>query len=134
MAKSQEEKTLKEDRGRRAMSTIDDARYVTGELRQSELLVTPALTELLEPGDRRFIALGWASSFCVYDGWTEYTLNLSPQDVFGDGWGMLSGFMVENLHHGCESCRILIDFTQGTIHVGDEECVERLLDEVVDER
>lgn len=133
MAKRQEEKIVK-DHGRLAMSATDDTRLMFEELRQSDLPVTPALKELLEPGDRRFIALGWDNGLCVYDGWTEYALgDLSLKDLFGSCavsavWG--DG----NAHHGCGRTHILIDFAQGIIYTGNEACVERILDEVVDEQ
>jgi hypothetical protein len=96
--------------------------------------VTLALARLLEPGDRRFMALGWANGLCVYDGWTEYTLgDLSLKDLFGSR-GMSAVLRAGNAYHGCERTHILIDFAQGIIYTGDEACVERILDEVVDEQ
>ncbi len=92
------------------------------------------MTSLLEPGDRRFMALGWAEGLCVYDGWTEYILgDLSPRDFFGDHSELFTAFGSGSAHQSCESVRVLIDFAQGTIYAGDEASVENFLEDVVDE-
>ncbi len=129
--KSQEVK----DRDKLMMLGANDTRRVIGELRQSELLVTSALMKMLEPGDRRFMALGWEDGFLVYDGWTEYIIeNFSLEDIFGDSSEILALLRSNNSQCGCGSDHILIDFAQGTIYAGDETCVERFLEAVVDEQ
>lgn len=97
--------------------------------------ITPALKELIRPGDRRFIALGWEGGLFVYDGWTEYTIkNVAIGDIFNDNNEILALLGVDNARRGCGSDRILIDFAQGTIYAGDETCVEKFLETVVDEQ
>ena len=96
--------------------------------------VTLALARLLEPGDRRFMALGWAEGFYVYDGWTEYTLDdLSPEDL-SSSCAVSAVLQAGNAHCGCGCTHILIDFAHGIIYTGDEACVESVLDEVVDQQ
>lgn len=113
----------------------DKAKIIDNGLVLLELPVIPALRELLKPGDRRCLALSWNEGICVYDGWTEYILdNLSPQDIFGNDLDKSSTFGAENLWRGCGNSHILIDFAQGTIYAGDETCVERFLEAVVDEQ
>ena len=101
-----------------------------------ELPISQTLHTLLEPADRRFMALGWTGDgLCVYDGWTEYDLDdLSPRDIFGDSWAMPTAFGADNAHQGCGEGRILIDFAQGKIYAGDEMVVEEVLERVVAEQ
>lgn len=106
-----------------------------GTMTPVELSVNRVMKALLEPCDRRFVALSWIDgNLYVYDGWIEYTLEgLTPRDIFGDGWKMLLALRADLDPRGCGGDRILIDFAQGTIYVGDEMVVENFLEEVVDE-
>ena len=131
--KSQQEKI--KDHDKLAVSAISDPRRVVGGLRQSKLRVTSTLIEMLEPGDRRFIALGWEGSLFVYDGWTEYTIkNAVVRDIFDNNNEIFALLGVDNARRGCGSDHILIDFAQGTIYAGDETCVEKFLEAEVDKQ
>ncbi len=116
---------------KRSNSSDVDKRLPFNRLVRLELSVNRAMNLLLEPGDRRFMALGWDDGLCVYDGWTEYALReLSPRDIFGDHSELFAAFGSGNAY---ESVHVLIDFAQGTIYAGDEASVENFLEEVVDE-
>ena len=95
-----------------------------------KLPVTPVLEELLEPGDRRFMALSWNGGLGVFDGWTEYALEVCPlRDVFGEERGFGAVFEAS----GLKIDALLIDFAQGQIWSGSEVEVEEILENAVGE-
>lgn len=117
------------------MVTNGDEGYRTSKLTLLELPVTPALTQLLKPGDRRFIALTWNHGLDIYDGWIEYTLDTCLlSDIFGDGRDFATIFEAHNSQHGCGAVYILIDFVYKQVWCGDETDVEDFLENVVNEK